>query len=312
MSSPSIGSVSVIVSAFTAERMPRLTDCIESLVQQTVCPHEIILVIDHNEALLRLATASFPDVRVVSNDHAVGCSGARNSGAAHATGDIIAFIDDDAVADRSWVEALTRPFTDPSVLGTTGRMVPEWPGGRPSWFPPEFDWVVGGSYRGLPEHTTEVRNLWGGTMSIRHAEFEKLGGFNERIGRVGRRPLGGEEMEFALRARRQFPTSRYLYVVEALATHHIESDRTTLRYFLRRCHGEGISKAGIARLVGAPAADTLSAERSYTLHVLPNALLLESRRALHRDRDSLKRAAAIVLGVGVAAGGYLWGMLHRS
>jgi hypothetical protein len=41
-------------------------------------------------------------------------------------------------------------------------------------------------------------------------------------------------------------------------------------------------------------------------------LLLESRRALHRDRDSLKRAAAIVLGVGVAAGGYLWGMLHRS
>jgi GT2 family glycosyltransferase len=312
MSTPMVGSVSVIVSAFTTSRMQELSECIEALMQQTLIPHEVLLVIDHNEAMLRSAIASFPSVHVVSNDHAVGCSGARNCGASHATGDIIAFIDDDAVADREWLTALTRAYADPTVLGTTGRMVPRWPHGRPEWFPPEFDWVVGGSYRGLPECTTEVRNLWGGTMSIRRAEFEKLGGFNERIGRVGHRPIGGEETEFAVRARRHFPSARYLYVVDALATHHIEAERTTFRYFLRRCHGEGVSKAAIAGMVRSTGVETLSTERSYALHVLPHAVGSEALRALQRDGGSLKRAAVILLGTGVTAGGYLSGLLRGA
>ena len=90
-------------------------------------------------------------------------SGARNTGLSIARGEVIAFLDDDAVAVPDWLERLSEGYGDPSVLAVGGALESIWAGGRPAWFPKEFDWVVGGTYAGMPTTTTPVRNLFGGT-----------------------------------------------------------------------------------------------------------------------------------------------------
>ena len=95
----------------------------------------------------------------------------------------MAYLDGDASADAGWLAELTQAFNDPRVGCAGGTATPVWERGRPSWFPEEFDWVVGCSYRGLPVEATEVRNVLGCNMAFRRADLEALGGFSPRLGR---------------------------------------------------------------------------------------------------------------------------------
>src|SRR5258708_37777636 len=100
--------VSVVICAYTEERWDELVATVESLQQQTLPPREVILVIDNNTCLLERARASLPDVILIENSEPQGLSGARNSGIAGAKGSLIAFLDDDATAEREWLERLSR------------------------------------------------------------------------------------------------------------------------------------------------------------------------------------------------------------
>ena len=95
-----------------------------------------------------------------------------------------------------------QPYDDPQVVATGGGIYPVWPADSPRWMPPEFYWVVGCSYRGLPDTTSVVRNPIGANMSMRTAEALAIGGFDCVIGRVGTKPRGCEETELAIRLTR--------------------------------------------------------------------------------------------------------------
>jgi GT2 family glycosyltransferase len=298
--------VSVIVCSYTEERIEQLVQCLGSLDAQTRHPDEILLVIDHNPRLLQQARTQFSGLRILENDRSRGASGARNCGVAHARGDIVAFLDDDTSADPDWLEELIQPYEDRTVLGTTGRVLPRWPDRRPSWFPPEFDWVVGCSYRGMPENTAPVRNLWG-PMSLRRAAIEEVGGFNEAIGLVKRNGLGCEETELSIRIRARYPGEVLLYVPAARTTHHLDAPRTARRYFVRRCYGEGLSKAAVAASVGADRA--LMTERTYTARVLPAGVARGLKEMVFGHLSGLGTATMIVLGLATTTAGYLSGRL---
>src|SRR5205823_13368225 len=139
------------------------------------------------------------------------------------------------------------------VVGTGGFAEAAWDGGRPPWFPPEFDWVVGCSYVGLPTTRALVRNPIGSTMSFRRAAVLEAGGFRSEIGRVGRSPVGGEETELCIRIGRARPDARIVFVPTARVRHRVPAARATWRYFTSRCYQEGRSKALISRLVGSQA-----------------------------------------------------------
>ncbi|MQS15207.1 glycosyltransferase family 2 protein [Streptomyces kaniharaensis] len=297
---PTAPSLSVAICAYTVDRWDDLCAAVASVRTQTHPPAELVLVIDHCTELLRLARERFSGVRIVANGQQRGLSGARNTALAVAHGDLIAFLDDDAVADPDWTARLLAGFRTPGVLGVGGLVRPWWRTGRPGWFPPEFDWVVGCSYQGLPERGAAVRNFIGANMSFRRAPVLAVGGFRTDLGRVGRRPLGCEETELCIRLAARNPGAVLHYEPAAAVDHRVPGHRATLSYFAARCFAEGRSKSAVVRHGGAAAG--LASERGYLRHTLPAALL----RCLRSGQASM--AAALCAGVGLTVAGYLTGL----
>jgi glycosyltransferase involved in cell wall biosynthesis len=300
-------SVSVVICAYTEERWGDLEAAVESLRRQTTALLEVILVADHNEALLDRARSVLPGVIAVENTESPGLSGARNSGVAASTGAIVAFLDDDAVAEPDWLERLAAHYADPNLIGVGGFVEADWLEGRPRCFPREFDWVVGCSYRGLPELISRVRNPIGANMSFRAEVLHRTHGFTSGIGRVGKRPVGCEETEFCIRAAHQHPDGVILYDPRARVHHRVPAERAQWRYFRSRCYSEGLSKALVSGCAGAT--DALSEERSYVRRTLPSGVWQGLMHALAGDAGGLGRASAIVAGLAITSYGYGSGML---
>lgn len=296
-------SASVVICAYTDVRWPQIVRAVDSVLTQQRVTDELILVVDHEEALRDRARAAFVGVTVVASTGPRGLSGARNTGVELASNDVVVFLDDDAEAEPDWLCRLLRHYRDPDVLAVGGRAVPAWEGSRPRWFPPEFDWVVGCNFTGQPTHVSPVRNVIGCNMSFRRDALIRTGGFNPALGRVGTVPVGCEETELCIRLRHQHPDCAILYDPQAVVRHVVTAGRATWRYFRRRCVSEGRSKAVVARLAGREAA--LSAEREYTRRTLPAALWRELRASVTGKPVGLLRAGAIVAGLALAASSYV-------
>jgi glucosyl-dolichyl phosphate glucuronosyltransferase len=310
MTGPSGLSVSVVICAHLEERLADTLAAVDSVRDQSLAPDEIIVVVDHNPALHRQLASALPDLIVVENQEARGLSGGKNTGIAMANGDIVAFLDDDAVADTGWLKFFMDSYSDPAVVGVGGLTLPSWATRRPSWFPTEFDWVVGCTYAGMPTSRAPVRNVFGGNSSFRREVFGAIGGFRSGIGRsAGKRPLGCEETELCIRLRQQLPGSVLLFDNRAVIWHKVPAARSRFSYFLSRCYAEGLSKAAVTQSVGVR--DGLSAERSYSSKTLPAGVARGVAAAIHGDLPGLGRSAAIVAGLGAAGAGYCTGSVHR-
>lgn len=297
---------SVIICAYTERRWDQIVAALDSVRAQTRGATHCVLVVDHNDTLLERARQAFPDVQVVANEEDRGLSGGRNSGVRAATGDILVFLDDDAWAEPDWLERLLAPYEDPAVIGTGGAAVPDWPDDRPGWFPPEFDWVVGCSYTGLPEQPASVRNPIGANMSFRREAFPLAGGFDSSVGRLGTLPLGCEETVFSIRVRQRRPDATVIYVPDAVVHHTVTDDRTTVKYFLRRCVAEGLSKATVTSHVGGD--QGLASERRYVTRVLPLGFLRGLLPGRHDETPV--RSLMIAAGLSATTLGYLLGRLR--
>jgi GT2 family glycosyltransferase len=303
--------VSVVICAYTDERWHDLVAAVSSIHQQNTPPREIIVVIDHNPHLLEQVQMHLPSVIALENSGPQGLSGTRNSGIAKAQGALIAFLDDDALAEPDWLVQLSRHCEDSQVLGVGGVVEPVWLDKRPVWLPEEFYWVVGCTYRGLPETAQAVRNPIGANIAFRREVFETVGGFRSGIGRVGKYPVGCEETELCIRAHQQWPERIFLYQPQATVFHRVPGNRTSWRYFCARCYAEGLSKAVVTRYVGVK--DSLASERTYTLRTLPKAIMRNSRDVLFRaDLTGLLRAGAIVVGLAVTVIGYFMGIIFSE
>ena len=301
--SPAVPAVSVIIAAYADDRWHDTLEAITSAVQQTCPPLEVILVIDHNPGLAERARAEFDGIRVVENTGEKGASGARNTGVRHSRGEIVIFLDDDAVATPDWLYSLCRHFSQPEVFGVGGGLTLAWRKPRPRWFPREFDWVLGGSYRGMPEVAAPMRNVWSGNMAIRRTAFDRVDGFRPGFGKTGRvsRP---EDTDLCLRVLKTLPSGFWMYDPSARVAHKVPVERSTRLFFLRRCWNEGRGKAALARFMGAYASTSL--ERQYATHVLPRAFVRELSLGIARgDIASLERCAAILIGLMLAVAGFL-------
>jgi glucosyl-dolichyl phosphate glucuronosyltransferase len=301
---------SVVICVYTEDRWDQIRAVVESLRVQSLPCAEILIVVDYNHALYERLVAAMPDVKVVENTDAKGLSGARNTGAALAKGEIIAFIDDDATAHPDWLKFFNEGFANPAVVGVGGMTLPNWQTERPSWMPEEFYWVIGCNYVGMPPSGAPVRNLLGGNMSFRREVFDLVDGFQTGIGRTAKgRPLGCEETEFCIRLSQKSPGALLVIENEAMISHSIPASRCKFSYFLSRCYAEGLSKAQVTANVGS--GDGLSSERAYVTRTLPLGVLRGVADVFRGRPGGLGRAGAIIAGVSVTAAGYLAARLNR-
>jgi glycosyltransferase involved in cell wall biosynthesis len=310
-------ATSVVVSTYDEKRWDDLSACLTSLENQVQAPLETIVVADHNEALLERARAAFPAAKVIPNRRPRGLAGARNSGIDVASGEIIAFIDDDAQAEPEWLREIEGCFETEQTVGAGGALLPRWEGPKPAWFPTEFYWVFGCSYTGLPDRRAPIRNPIGANMAVRAAVLREVGGFREGGGdgasdapseirsRGVVRAAGNvpDDTDLAIRVKQRLGQAVWLYQPSARVLHTVTPERTTLAYFLRRCYEEGVGKANLSRSVGA--SEGLSSERRHLTRVLPLGVLRGIRDALRGDPTGPLRSAAIVVGLLASAAGFL-------
>ena len=293
----------VVVCVYTEDRWDRFVGAVRSVQEQLCVPAEILVVVDHNRALFEKIRRDLPDLWAVENTWPQGLAGAKNTALDTIRSPIVAFLDDDAEAAPDWLSRLLDGLADPRVVAVGGYTAPIWAHGRPHWFPEEFDWVVGCSHGGMPAELAEVRNVSGGCSAMRADVVRAVGGFRTELGRKGSDFAGCEETELCIRIKRKDPNAVLLVDPHARINHFLPEGRARWAYFWRRCIAEGRSKALVSVMVGSGQA--LSAERSYSLSVLPSGIRAALRCGLAGDWWGLARAAAIATGFACACAGFV-------
>lgn len=292
-------AVSIVIPTCSERRWPLLARTVASARSQTHPADEIVVVVDHSPALYRRARRDLAGVTVLANAYAQGASGNRNTGAFHTRTPLIAFLDDDTVAEPTWLDNLVAPFSDPDVVGAGGAIDPAWESRRPRWMPDEFLWAVGGSYAGMPTTTSRIRNVWSESMVVRRDPFMAVGGFRTGFGKLGEqnRP---EDTELCLRMSAA-TGGHWMYVPDAVIRHAVPASRSTFGFFLRRCYHEGRGKVQMAGL--HTGTEALVTEREY-LRSLPKAVARNIAAASRgRGVSHALRAGGVLAGVAAAGVG---------
>jgi len=186
---------------------------------------------DHTRQVAEAAAARLP-LRYLGAPRQ-GKSFALNAGIAEASGEVIAFTDDDATVDPEWLAALWRAFEQHDCIGVGGRIVPVWTSPKPRWY------CETGPYRQMAgvivryEHGDAVREVemlpFGANMAFRRTAFTTYGFFDTTLGPVGTRLVPGEDTEFCGRVRAG--GGAILYVPDAIVYHPVEEARVRKSYF---------------------------------------------------------------------------------
>lgn len=186
--------------------------CVRSILEGSY-EHWEVIVVNNRPATSKLGETidrDFPDdPRVRYHEESrPGLSAARNSGASIARGDVIAFTDDDVVADHNWLASIAAIFEDPSVDCVTGMILPlkletdaQWLLERFAGFGKGFEVT-----RFTLEQASDDplfpfaagRFGSGANISLRRDAFAKLGGFDPVLG-TGTRARGGEDLDAFIR-----------------------------------------------------------------------------------------------------------------
>lgn len=243
-------NASVIIC--THNRSQLLADALVAFRGQTASPGEYELIVvdnassDKTEDVVRHASKDLKNLHYF-HEPELGLSHARNRGIKEAKGDIIIFIDDDALPESDWIEVLIRSFQSvfPIPVCVGGRILPKWEVPIPAWFPDgahiqSLSLVdIGDDPRWL-----FTPSLGAGNLAIRKSAFRRIGGFDTRLGRKGTSPFSMEEILFLFLVLQEYGRQSLMYQPAAVVHHRITENRMVdLRHVLRRSYGDGISKA---------------------------------------------------------------------
>ena len=169
-----------------------------------------------------------------------GLSHARNRGTGESRGKYIAFIDDDALADRKWIVALHETFQRYGCDGIGGRIYLKPVRKLPGWLTKDlWGFLACLDYGDQPFQIDRRQFIYGTNMAFPREIFNKVGYFNTELGRTGYMPIGGEETE--LLGRILSCGGKVYYQPKAEVYHIIDEYKLRKQYFRRLHYYEGHS-----------------------------------------------------------------------
>jgi glycogen(starch) synthase len=193
--------VSLVIPTY--KRQADLYECLRSVFDLKFHPYEVIVVdsnsMDGTEELKNSFPIRFVSIKERARERAL------NIGISLASGDIVAFLDDDVVVCKEWLDEIVEPYANGNVGGVGGRVIPY---GRPK----DFHVPIGRSDIGkvfssglvignfdIPlQRQIEVDSLIGCNMSFRRELLSKIGGFDENYAEYCYR----DETDLCIRIRR--------------------------------------------------------------------------------------------------------------
>ncbi|WGV27723.1 glycosyltransferase [Halotia branconii] len=240
----------------THNRDTYLGAAIDSLLAQDIAANFEVVVVDNgsSDRTREVVEQRASDFRLkYVYEPTLGLSVARNTGAKVAEAEILAYLDDDAVASTHWLQVLHSAYKNNSQLAIAGGKVTLlWPQDiqQPRWLSPGLAANLGAYDLGDSTTYIEQPGLTprGLNYSIRRSFLEQIGGFDPHLGRVGKNLLSNEELqmtEFALQKGWQVA-----YLPEALVAHNVAPERLKRSWFLNRGWWQGISECYREQLAG--------------------------------------------------------------
>ena len=207
--------------------------------------YEVIVVDNGSTDATRPTVESFADMGnlLYVFDPVPGLSHARNTGWRRARGEIVAYLDDDAVAGPDWLARLRHAYRtlQPTPACVGGRVLPIWEAEKPSWVDRELEHHLSAVDWLRPAMFLDEDGLYlhGSNVSYLRSVLEESGGFPPGLGRKGDCLLSNEEiwMQAFLRSRGR----PIRYDPEIVVQHHVKARRLTRSWFYKRFFWQGVS-----------------------------------------------------------------------
>ena len=237
----------------THNREDYLGAAIDSLLEQDFSNYEVIVVDNaSSDSTKQIVESRLPHPRLqYVYEHVTGLSVARNTGAKASQGEIIAYLDDDAVASTGWLSCLWQAYqNNPQLAIAGGKVTLIFPPGKtsPPWLSADLASNLGAYDLGdeIVYITNPGMTPRGLNYSLRRTFLEQIGGFDVNLGRVGKNLLSNEELQMTqLALEKQWQVA---YLPQALVAHNVAPERLQPAWFLRRSWWQGVSECYRERL----------------------------------------------------------------
>lgn len=308
-------TLSIVVSAYSLERLHDLIDVIDGINNQTYSPIEAIIVIDKNKELfdkvdIYIKINNLKNMYLIFNPENKGLSYSRNIGIENSHGSIVAFIDDDATPSVDWAKHIVETFNEDSLIGAvTGDVIPKWEFDGMSWFPKELYWMLSCSYVMTPTKKQEFERGFGTNMAFKRSVFNTLGTFDINLGINGKKWVGGEDSDMFLRVKKS--GMKIIFDPKVQVQHKIYSYRIKIKNLAKRAFNGGYSVVLMKKLVKYSLYN--STEHKYVEHLIFNFFPKVLRGIFTKfSLISIKQMFAVILVLSFESIGFIYGYFSLS
>jgi glycosyltransferase involved in cell wall biosynthesis len=249
--------LSVVLTSYTTKRLNDIYELLDSIKCQSYGNIEIIFVTESSvelfDSIKRYAVENeINNIKVVINAGETGLSAARNFGVKESHGDIVAFIDDDAILYPDWAEQTVKSYEEESVIGITGPAFPLWEDESMSWFPEEFYWIISCTAWTGWKQPRDVRNAWGMNMSFRREVFDSGEFFTSTFGlhnniRSTWYDPPSEDVDLSLRVKKR-TGKRIVFVPSVRIKHRVYLERISGKFIRQRSFSVGYQRRILKKL----------------------------------------------------------------
>ena len=237
-------TVSVVIATYTFDRWESLARTIGAAQRQTYPPVEVIVSVDHNPDLTVAARRAWADgdVTVIDSRYPGDVGSAKNSGLEVASGDIVLFIDDDVTPPADLIAKLVRIYDeDATAQGIGVAATPDFDTARPRFLAPEFDWIVGCTYRGLPSTRGPMGRMVGSCMSARREALLAVRGFHADH---------HSDLDISHRLIARYGWDCLVFDPDLVVSHQVPASRVTFRYLAHRVFSTNRGKVRVIEDLG--------------------------------------------------------------